>query len=325
MPDLLTVENLKVALEDPESGRRGWVLRGVDLRVAEGERLALVGESGCGKSVTALTIMNLLPQPPMEWVSGKIILQNLDLKNLPPGEWRRIRGGKIAMVFQEPFVSLNPNLRVGDQIEEAVGLHAGLRGEAARERISALLREVGLADPERIARQYPHQLSGGMCQRVMIAMAVSCLPSLLIADEPTTALDVTVQAQILEMLFRLTEERHLALLFITHNLTLIRGYAHRVAIFYAGQVVEEGTPEDIFDHPQHPYTEGLLAALPDLERRGKPLFNIPGNVPSPFGEWVGCCFADRCSRVQEPCRQKAPELVGIQKGHRARCFYPSKK
>jgi peptide/nickel transport system ATP-binding protein len=322
---LLSVENLKVSIQNPETGGEGWVLRGIDFQLREAERLAVVGESGCGKSVTALSLLGLLPDPPMRLAGGRILFKNRDLVGLSPAKWKGIRGKEIGIVFQDPLVSLNPVLTVGDQIEETLQFHLGLGKGQARERTLQLLAEVRLPDPPRIAEQYPHQLSGGMCQRVMIAMAVACGPSLLIADEPTTALDVTVQTQILDLLFRMTEKHGLAVLFITHNLRIVRSHADRISIFYAGRVLEEGAPARLFDHPQHPYTEGLLAALPEAVRAGQKLESIPGTVPSPFDPLRGCVYADRCGRVREKCRAAEPELLEIQEGHKVRCFYPSKK
>ena len=325
MSPLLSIQNLKVSIRNPETGQSGWVLRGIDLDLGAGERVALVGESGCGKSVTALTIMDLLPSPPMRWAEGRIRFKNLDLKSLEAGAWRDIRGAQLSMIFQDPFSSLNPVFTVGEQMLETIQAHETIGRTEAMERIFGLLQEVGLPDPERIAGQFPHQLSGGMCQRVMIAMAAACKPALLIADEPTTALDVTVQAQILEMLFKMTDERGLGLLFITHNLPLIRNYAHRVAILYAGQMVEEGSPDQIFDHPRHPYTQGLLAAMPDLHQRGEALFNIPGQVPSPYEEIRGCGFVSRCPKAQGRCHGEKPGWTLRPEGHGFRCFYPSEK
>ncbi len=325
MPTLLTVQNLKVVIKNPQTGFVGGVLNGMDLILHDGERLALVGESGCGKSVTALSILHLLPQPPMKITNGLIHFKGHDLRSLSDAEWRRIRGKEIGMIFQEPFTSLNPVIAVGTQLAETLKIHLGLTDDEIHNKVAALLTEVGLADPNRIMRQYPHQLSGGMCQRVMIAMAIACNPSLLIADEPTTALDVTVQTQVLELLFRMTEQHRLAVLFITHDLRIVRSHADRLAILYLGQVVEEGTPYELFDHPQHPYTEGLLASLPEFSQKGKELFNIPGVVPSPFEVIAGCAFAGRCPRVVERCRKEKPSLDELIKGHQVRCFYPSKK
>lgn len=323
MPELLSIQNLKVSLKKPETGLQGWVLRGIDLSLKTGERLALVGESGCGKSMTALAILHLLPKPPMEMTEGRIEFKGRDLGALSEAEWRKVRGREIGMIFQEPVSSLNPVVPVGDQIAETLRVHGGVPESQIHSKVGSLLGEVGLPDPARIMRQYPHQLSGGMCQRVMIAMAIACGPSLLIADEPTTALDVTVQTQILNLLFRMTEQHRLSVLFITHNLKIVRGHADRVAILYLGSVVEEGTPEEIFDHPQHPYTEGLLASLPEFSHKGQPLFSIGGTVPTPFESLKGCAFSNRCPRVSERCRQENPALTELRKGHKARCFYPS--
>ncbi len=325
MSPLLTVQNLKVIIKSSQKGFAGRILNGLDLVLQEGQKLALVGESGCGKSMTALSILHLLPQPPMEMIEGQIHFKGRDLGGLSEEEWRGIRGKEIGMIFQEPFTSLNPVISVGKQLAETLKVHLGLTGIEIHDKIAVLLTEVGLPDPERIMRQYPHQLSGGMCQRVMIAMAIACSPSLLIADEPTTALDVTVQTQVLDLLFRMTEQHRLAILFITHDLRIVSDRADRVAILYLGQVVEEGTSRELFEHPQHPYTEGLLASLPEFSQKGKELFSIRGMVPSPFEVITGCSFADRCPRVEARCRKESPVLSELYKGHQVRCFYPSKK
>lgn len=325
MRPLLSIENLKVGLKDQSGIEAGTILRGIDLTIHEGESLALVGESGCGKSMTALSIIHLLPSPPMEMVSGLIRFKGRNSADFSELDWRNIRGKEIGVVFQDPLTSLNPVLRIGHQIEEMIQLHMDLAPDLRSEKVLELLRDVGLSDVERIFRQYPHQLSGGMCQRVMIAMAIACGPSLLIADEPTTALDVTVQIQILDLLFGMKEKHKLALLFITHDLRLVRGYADRVAVLYAGQVVEEGSPEELFDHPQHPYTEGLIESLPGNSHKGRPLLNIGGKVPSPFDVVKGCVFSERCPRVQQNCRLEEPSLIARRKGHTARCYYPSNK
>jgi len=325
LPELLSIENLEISLKDPVSEKRGMVLRGVSLKLEEGQRVALVGESGCGKSMTALSILNLLPQPPMELTSGTIYFKDKDIKKLTREEWEVIRGKDIGIVFQDPIASLNPVFTVRLQIEETLQKHLTLSKTEAYKRSLALLTQVGLPDPVRVMDQYPHQLSGGMCQRVMIAIAVACSPALLIADEPTTALDVTVQAQILELVFKLTQQNKMAALLITHDLRIVRGHADRVVILYAGEVMEEGTPKDIFEHAQHPYTEGLLASMPQFESRGHDLASIGGVVPSPFENLTGCAFAPRCSKVQDRCRTEKPAFVVNKIGHGVRCFYPSEK
>ncbi len=322
---LLEIENLQISLRDTRRSRPGMVLNGVNLTISEGERVSVVGESGCGKSITALSIIGLLPNPPMEWTAGKVTFKGMELNRLPVKSWESIRGREIGFVFQEPFSSLNPVMTVGKQISEILTLHQGLNSKTIRFKTLQLIDDVGLPDPERLYRQYPFQLSGGMCQRVMIAMAVACGPSLLIADEPTTALDVTVQSQILDLLIRMTKQRQMALLFITHNLRLVREHSHRVIIFYAGRIVEQGTPGEIFEHPQHPYTECLLESLPENHRRGSSLPNIPGTVPTPFDSFSGCAFADRCQKMKPECARRSPELTPVKGNHWARCFYPSNK
>ena len=325
MPELLSIENLEISLKDTVSEKLGMVLRGVSLKLEEGQRVALVGESGCGKSMTALSILNLLPQPPMELTGGTIYFKNKDIKSLTREEWEAVRGKDIGIVFQDPITSLNPVFTVGLQIEETLQKHLVLSKAEVYQRALALLTQVGLSDPARLMDQYPHQLSGGMCQRVMIAIAVACGPALLIADEPTTALDVTVQAQILELVFKLTQQNKMAVLLITHDLRIVKGHADRVVILYAGEVMEEGTPDDIFEHAQHPYTEGLLASMPQFESRGHDLASIGGVVPSPFENLTGCAFAPRCSKVQDQCRTEKPIFVVNKTGHGVRCFYPSEK
>jgi peptide/nickel transport system ATP-binding protein len=325
VPELLSIKNLEVSLKNPLNDKRGKVLRGVSLSLGEGQRVALVGESGCGKSMTALSILNLLPQPPMEVTGGTIHFKDRDIQGLTREEWEVIRGKDIGIVFQDPITSLNPVFTVGAQIEETLQKHLSLSRPEARQKALNLLAEVGLPDPARVIDQYPHQLSGGMCQRVMIAIAIACGPTLLIADEPTTALDVTVQAQILELIFKLTQQNKMAVLLITHDLRIVKGHADRVVILYAGEVMEEGTPEDIFKHAQHPYTEGLLASMPQFEQKGKELASIGGVVPSPFESLLACVFANRCSKVKDKCRNEKPEFVVSKTGHGVRCFYPSEK
>jgi oligopeptide/dipeptide ABC transporter ATP-binding protein len=325
LAELLSIQNLEVSLKNPVDDKQGTVLRGISLKLDEGQRVALVGESGCGKSMTALSILSLLPQPPMEITGGTIRFKDKDISHLTREEWEVIRGKDIGIVFQDPITSLNPVFTVGLQIEETLQKHLELSKSEARQSALNLLTEVGLPDAERVIDQYPHQLSGGMCQRVMIAIAVACDPVLLIADEPTTALDVTVQAQILDLVFKLTRQNKMAVLLITHDLRIVKGHADRVVILYAGEVMEEGTPTDIFEHAQHPYTEGLLASMPQFESRGHDLASIGGVVPSPFEQLIGCAFAERCSKVKGKCRVEKPDFVVNKTGHGVRCFYPSEK
>jgi oligopeptide/dipeptide ABC transporter ATP-binding protein len=301
---------------------------GVSLKVGRGETLAIVGESGSGKSVASLSIMRLIPTPPGRIVGGEILFRGRsgavsDLCRLDERAMRRVRGNEISMIFQEPMTSLNPVYTVGDQIGEALRYHRGLaRAEARKESLDAL-RLVGIPAAESRIDDYPHQMSGGMRQRVMIAMALACRPMMLIADEPTTALDVTIQAQILDLMRRLQSETGTAILFITHNLGVVAEIAHRVVVMYAGQVVEEGDVRTLFRAPSHPYTRGLLACMPHLGK-GKAendarLDAIPGNLPSPIDRQPGCAFAPRCSYVEAACRAADPDLEEVGAGHLARC------
>ena len=298
---------------------------GVSFAVARGETFALLGESGCGKSVTAQGLMRLLP-PTARVLDGQITLDGEDLLALPEAEMRRRRGNKMAMIFQEPATSLNPVLTVGQQIGEVLAVHQGLNGEAARQRIVDLLRQVGIADPERRLEEYPFQLSGGMKQRVMIAMALAGEPELLIADEPTTALDVTVQAQILDLLRQIQVDRGMAILLITHDLGVVARMAQRIGVMYAGELVEVATREAFFQSPQHPYTQALFAALPEVAGRGHALATIPGQVPALAAMPTGCRFADRCPKVMPVCRSTAPDWREISAGrdsagHQVRCHW----
>jgi peptide/nickel transport system ATP-binding protein len=282
---------------------------GVSFHVEEGETLGLVGESGCGKTVTSLSVMGLIPTPPGKILEDSSIrLCDEELVGAPEARLRQIRGNDISMIFQEPMTSLNPVLTVGSQIAEALKLHRGLGPTRAREVGVGLLKEVGIPGPDQRYDEYPHQLSGGMQQRVMIAMALSCEPRLLIADEPTTALDVTIQAQILELLAGLQEMHDMAVLLITHDLGVVAEVCDRVVVMYAGQVVETGTVEEIFEEPQHPYTRGLLDSLPDIASRGRRLQPISGVVPSPVNWPPACRFADRCSRAWDRCHTETPPL-----------------
>jgi oligopeptide/dipeptide ABC transporter ATP-binding protein len=318
MQPLLRVEDLRTSFHTDEGTAKA--VDGVSFVVAEQETLGIVGESGCGKSVTALSILRLIPDPPGRIEGGNVEFQGRDLLDLSEKEMRRIRGNEIAMIFQEPMTSLNPVYTVGEQISEVLRLHRGMTRAEAEERAVEMLRRVRIPDPEQRVEEYPHQLSGGQRQRVMIAMALACDPALLIADEPTTALDVTVQAQILDLLRELQNEFGMAIMLITHDLGVIAEMAHRVVVMYAGVVVESGTVEQIFDGPNHPYTEGLKAAIPKLGERVERLATIPGTVPSPYEEIVGCPFQNRCPYVMDVCRREFPRLYAVGTGHEARCF-----
>ncbi|AUW94023.1 MAG: ABC transporter ATP-binding protein [Sulfobacillus thermosulfidooxidans] len=285
------------------------------------ETLAVVGESGCGKSVTSLSIMQLIPSPPGKIVGGEILFQGEDLLKKSPDEMRKIRGNQIAMIFQEPMTSLNPVYTIGDQIAEAVILHQKLDKRKAWERAVEMLREVGIPSPEKRAHEYPHQMSGGMRQRVMIAMAMSCNPSLLIADEPTTALDVTIQAQILDLMRKLKREFHTAIMLITHDLGVVAEMADRVVVMYAGKIVEESPTVDLFREPLHPYTQGLLESIPRLDQpTSEKLHVIDGTVPNPLHLPKGCTFAPRCPKAMDVCREKAPTLTAVSEGRKVSCW-----
>ncbi|GIW20343.1 MAG: peptide ABC transporter ATP-binding protein [Chloroflexota bacterium] len=281
---------------------------GVSFSVRRGQTIGLVGESGCGKSVTALTIMRLLDIPPAEIASGEIIFEGRDLLTLSEDEMRHVRGNDIAMIFQEPMTSLNPVYTVGDQIAEAVMLHQRLSKKEAWNKAIESLRAVGINNPERRVKQYPHELSGGMRQRVMIAMALSCDPKLLIADEPTTALDVTIQAQILELIKDVQDRTGTALMLITHDLGVVAETVHDVLVMYAGRIVETGTVEDVLLAPKHPYTEGLLRSIPSRGMKGQRLNVIKGTVPNPFNMPKGCNFAPRCPYAFAPCAEYDPRI-----------------
>jgi oligopeptide transport system ATP-binding protein len=323
---LLEVENLAVAFG---SGRDPVVaIEGVSFQLDAGETLAIVGESSSGKSVTALAVMRLLPPAPSCRVSGRVVLHdesgsNVDLLTLREAEMRRVRGGQIGMIFQEPMTSLNPVHSVGAQITEALIEHEKLSAAAATKRAMELLDMVGIAEPRRRLASFPHHLSGGMRQRVMIAMALACRPRLLIADEPTTALDVTIQAQILELLRRLQQEVHMAVIFITHNLGVVAETADRVLVMYAGQVVEEAPVAALIQRPLMPYTSGLLGSVPRLDaalRRGKRLQAIPGSVPDPRHRPPGCTFHPRCAHARpQLCDAGRPLLEQAAPGHAVRC------
>ncbi|HEY7168866.1 MAG TPA: ABC transporter ATP-binding protein [Candidatus Binatia bacterium] len=321
MGDLLQVKNLRASFFTPEGEVRA--VDGVSFDIGEGKTLGLVGESGCGKSVTSLCIMRLIPSPPGQIVGGEILYRGRDLLKLNKEEMRKIRGNEISMIFQEPMTSLNPVFTVGNQIGEAIRLHQGLSKKETRAKTIEMLRLVKIADPESRVDAYPHQLSGGMRQRVMIAMALSCNPSLLIADEPTTALDVTIQAQILDLMKELQDKIGMALLLITHDLGVVAEQANEVAIMYGGKIVERGPTEAIFARPLHPYTIGLLNSLPGTgAKKKKRLDAIPGVVPNPLDLPSGCRFRDRCFRAAATCAGVEPQLVELEPGHSVACYFP---
>jgi peptide/nickel transport system ATP-binding protein/oligopeptide transport system ATP-binding protein len=293
---------------------------GVSFEVMPGETLGIVGESGCGKSVTSLSILRLIPDPPGKIVGGEILFKGTNLLDLPDDTMRKIRGNDISMIFQEPMTSLNPVYTCGDQIMEAVILHQKVGKAEARTRAIEMLRLVGIPSPEQRVDEYPHQLSGGMRQRVMIAMALSCQPEVLIADEPTTALDVTIQAQILELLNRLQKEMGMAILLITHDLGVVAETCNRVAVMYAGQIVEYAHVEEIFAQPRMPYTAGLLGSIPKLGETHERLRVIPGNVPNPSEFPAGCKFHPRCPVAIDRCSVENPPLEEIRPAHWTRCW-----
>lgn len=295
-------------------------LRGVDLSVGRGEALALVGESGCGKSVTWLAALGLLPGKAR--VTGSVRLDGQEILNAPPATLDAVRGGRVAMIFQDPASSLNPVHRIGRQIAEALRLHRGLAGAAAREEARRLLDRVGMPDARRRLDAYPHELSGGQNQRVMIAMALAGSPELLVADEPTTALDVTIQAQILELLAEIRRDTGMALVLISHDLGVVAETCERVCVMYAGRIVEETAAADLFTMPAHPYAAGLLAALPPIDGPRRPLAAIPGGVPEPWAMPPGCPYAPRCPRHVAACDIAVPRLSTVAPAHRAACIRP---
>jgi len=293
---------------------------GVDLQVNKGEVLGIVGESGCGKSVTALSILKLIPQPPGRIVDGSILFKGQDIVQMKEREMRRIRGNAISMIFQEPMTSLNPLFTIGQQITETIRLHRNHSRKEARLHAIHMLVKVGISRPDAVIDEYPHQLSGGMRQRVMIAMAIACQPELLIADEPTTALDVTIQAQILDLLRGLIEEQGTAVMLITHDLGVVAEMCHRVAVMYAGKVVEEASVHDIFNNPLHPYTQGLIQSVPRMNDTRERLYSIPGNVPILSSHMEGCRFTARCPYAMAICHESLPELVERESQHHCRCW-----
>jgi peptide/nickel transport system ATP-binding protein/oligopeptide transport system ATP-binding protein len=322
---LLTIRNLHTYFFTDEGVAKA--VDGVDLELKEGGTLGVVGESGCGKSVTALSVMRLIPDPPGKITQGEILFGGTNLLDLSEAAMRKIRGRSISMIFQEPMTSLNPVFQIGDQISEVLRLHEGMSRKAAWDRSVEMLKLVGIPSPERRVQEYPHQLSGGMRQRAMIAMALACSPKLMIADEPTTALDVTIQAQILELINRLQKDKGMSVILITHNLGVIAETAQKVAVMYAGRIVEYTEVKPIFGNPMHPYTQGLLKSIPRLDEdhaRKARLEAIPGLVPSLLELPPGCKFSNRCKYVFEKCGEE-PQLIEAESGHMVRCWLHEKK
>lgn len=319
---ILEIKNLQTAFYS--EGRELIAVDDVSYSVKAGQTVGVVGESGCGKSVTALSIMRLVPDPPGKIIGGEVLFKGENLLQKPMSEMRRIRGNEISMIFQEPMTSLNPVFTIGDQIMESIILHQGLSKSEAKTKAIEMLRLVGIPAPEQRVDEYPHQLSGGMRQRVMIAIALSCNPSLLIADEPTTALDVTIQAQILDLISGLQKKLGMAMIMITHDLGVVAEVCDYVVVMYAGKVVEQGSVQDIFAKPSHPYTKGLLNSLPSYGGQAKKgrLATIAGLVPSLTDLPKGCRFQDRCFKRAEKCSSEEPTLAQVGPGHQAACYYP---
>jgi oligopeptide/dipeptide ABC transporter ATP-binding protein len=314
---MLEVENLQTHFRTPDGINRA--VDGVSFHVEAGETLAIVGESGCGKSVTAMSILRLIPEPPGK-LAGAIRFNGKNLLELSEPAMRDIRGNEISMIFQEPMTSLNPVLTVGRQIGETLRLHQGMSAQQAEDRAVEMLKLVGIPEAERRVKEYPHQLSGGMRQRVMIAIALACNPKLLIADEPTTALDVTIQAQILDLLMDLRDEFRMAIMIITHNMGVIAETADRVLVMYAGRVIEEAPVARIFDHPVHPYTRGLLECVPSITEDRARLIAIPGTLPDPARRPPGCRYSVRCRHAQPACSESLPPLILEEADHWAACL-----
>jgi len=316
---LLNVQNLETHFKTPDGIVHA--VNGVSFNLMEGETLGVVGESGCGKSVTMLSLLRLIPSPPGKIVAGEAVFRGKDLLKMNAEEIRQIRGGQISMVFQDPMTSLNPVMNIGNQMAEPLMLHLNMTKEQARNRSIELLSMVGIPNAADRLKEYPHQYSGGMRQRVMIAMALSCNPQILIADEPTTALDVTIQAQIVELVKRLRDELGMAIIWITHDLGVVASIAHRVMVMYGGYIIEEANVKDLYVDPRHPYTLGLLGSLPLIhEETHKKLFSIEGMPPVLYQKPNSCPFAPRCSYVTERCWQENPLLEKVGEGHRVACW-----
>ncbi|MED1725648.1 ABC transporter ATP-binding protein [Brevibacillus parabrevis] len=300
--------------------RKTVVLDNVSFHIKKGEVLGLVGESGCGKSVTSLSIMRLFKDTTGEITQGEIVYNGTNLLSMSENDMRQIRGKEISMIFQEPMTSLNPVMKIGEQLAEAIRLHLGYSDKLAREHAVSMLTKVGIPRPQEILAEYPHQLSGGMRQRIMIAMAMSCRPNLLIADEPTTALDVTIQAQILDVMKQLQADEHMSMLLITHDLGVVAEMCNRVVVMYAGRVVEEASVYDLFDEPKHPYTKGLIGSVPKIGQKRDRLDSVPGNVPTPNNMPKGCKFVPRCKEAMSICWEQEPAIAGVGENRFCRCW-----
>lgn len=317
--DLLNVQDLETRFKTPEG--TVYAVNGVSFKLNEGETLGVVGESGCGKSVSMLSLLKLIPQPPGKIVAGKAFFKGNDLLAMSPEEMRRVRGGQIAMVFQDPMTSLNPVMTIGRQLEEPLKLHLGFNQVQARARSIELLEQVGIPRAGERLKDYPHQYSGGMRQRVMIAMALACAPQILIADEPTTALDVTIQAQIVDLVIRLREELGMAIIWITHDLGVVASIAQRVGVMYGGFIIEEAPVKELFRNPRHPYTIGLIGSLPQIQQEGrKRLYSVDGMPPLLYQKPHTCPFSPRCKWAKERCRMENPLLEDIGNDHRVACW-----
>ena len=316
--DLVEFRNLKTYFYTEDGVVKA--VNDVSFKIKEGETVGIVGESGCGKSVTSMSLMRLIPNPPGKIVDGDILFEGKSILSLSEEEMRDVRGNKMSVIFQEPMTSLNPVFTVGYQISEAVILHQKLSKEEARKKAIEMIKLVGIPRAEEIVDAYPHELSGGMRQRIMIAMALSCNPRLLIADEPTTALDVTIQAQILDLMRNIKEKLNTSIMLITHDLGVIAEMADYVVVMYAGKVVEEASVETLFKKPMHPYTTGLLKSKPALNQDEKRLYSIPGQVPNPIGMPDNCYFCERCEKAMDICKKQIPPLIEIEPGHKVACW-----
>ncbi|PPA69828.1 ABC transporter ATP-binding protein [Jeotgalibacillus proteolyticus] len=315
---VLQVDNLEVTFKT--YGGTVQAVRGVSFNIMKGETLAIVGESGCGKSVTSSAIMGLIPSPPGKITNGQVMFNGRDLTGLAKNELRKIRGADISMIFQDPMTALNPTLKIGDQLIEGIMQHTSISTADAKKKAIEMMKLVGIPNPTERMKQYPHQFSGGMRQRIVIAIALMCEPELLIADEPTTALDVTIQAQILELFEEIQQKTGVAIILITHDLGVVAKIANRIAVMYAGKIVETGTKREIFYEPKHPYTQGLLNSVPRLDLKGKPLEPIEGTPPDLFAPPVGCPFTARCPHAMTVCEKIMPQQTALSQSHGVNCW-----